>query len=84
VWLFCPPPGAVLLHAQTWSPRSTYEHTPSRMSLEESLVLGRYRVLLALDERKLVKAYLARDEQGDGSDTPILIKQFSSDRSSRR
>jgi serine/threonine protein kinase len=54
------------------------------MSLEESLVLGRYRVLLPLDERKLVKAYLARDEQGDGSDTPILIKHFLLDLSSRR
>jgi serine/threonine protein kinase len=54
------------------------------MSLEESLVLGRYRVLLPLDERKLVKAYLARDEQGDGSDTPILIKHFLLDLTARR
>jgi serine/threonine protein kinase len=54
------------------------------MSLEERLVLGRYRVLVPLDERKLVKAYLARDEQGDGSDTPILIKHFLLDRSPRR
>jgi serine/threonine-protein kinase len=46
------------------------------MSLEESLVLGRYRVLLPLDEKKLVKAYLARDEQHDASDTPVLIKHF--------
>jgi serine/threonine protein kinase len=46
------------------------------MSLEESLVLGRYRVLLPLDEKKLVKAYLARDEGRDGSDTPVLIKHF--------
>lgn len=46
------------------------------MSLEETLVLGRYRVLLALDEKKLVKAYLARDEHPGGADRPILIKRF--------
>lgn len=46
------------------------------MSLEETLVLGRYRVLLPLDEKKLVKAYLARDEHPGGPDRPILIKRF--------
>jgi serine/threonine protein kinase len=46
------------------------------MSLEESLVLGRYRVLLPLDEKKLVKAYLARDEHPGSADTPVLIKHF--------
>lgn len=46
------------------------------MSLEETLVLGRYRVLLPLDEKKLVRAYLARDEHVGGSDTPVIIKHF--------
>jgi serine/threonine protein kinase len=47
-----------------------------RTSLERSLVLGRFRVLYPVDEKKLIKAYIARDERGDESDTPVLIKQF--------
>jgi serine/threonine protein kinase len=66
----------MLVELLTLPQTSTHEPTSARMSLEESLVLGRYRVLLPLDEKKLVKAYLARDEHPDGSDTPVLIKHF--------
>lgn len=45
------------------------------MSLENSLVLGRYRVLWPLDAKKLIKTYIARDEHRDGLTTPVLVKQ---------
>jgi serine/threonine protein kinase len=45
----------------------------------DSIVLERYRVLFPVDERRLVKAYLARDERGGDFDTPILIKHFLHD-----
>lgn len=76
MWRVCPHSGPVLLQLLTPPPRSTHEPTSARMSLEESVVLGRYRVLLPLDEKKLVKAYLARDEHAEGSDTPVVIKHF--------
>ena len=49
------------------------------MSLEDSLVLGRYRVLWQVDQKKLMKTYIARDEQREGSSSPVLIKHFSHD-----
>lgn len=49
------------------------------MSLEKSLVLGRYRVLWQLDQKRLIKTYIARDEHRDGLGTPVLIKQFMHD-----
>lgn len=49
------------------------------MSLENSLVLGRYRVLWLLDTKKLIKTYIARDEHRDGIGTPVLIKQYNHD-----
>jgi serine/threonine protein kinase len=45
----------------------------------DSLVLGRYRVLFAVDERRLVHAYLARDNHSDAADAPVLIKRFAFD-----
>jgi serine/threonine protein kinase len=49
------------------------------MSLDNSLVLGRYRVLWLLDQKKLAKSYIARDESDDAFGTPVLIKQFMHD-----
>ena len=49
------------------------------MSLEDSLVLGRYRVLWPLDSRKLIRTYIARDEHRDGLGTPVLIKHHVHD-----
>lgn len=49
------------------------------MSLENSLILGRYRVLWLLDQKKLAKSYIARDESEDAYGTPILIKQYMHD-----
>jgi serine/threonine protein kinase len=49
------------------------------MSLENSLVLGRYRVLWPLDSKKLTKTYIARDEHRDGLGTPVLIKHYLHD-----
>ena len=49
------------------------------MSLENSLVLGRYRVLWLLDSKKLIKTYIARDEHRDGLGTPVLIRQYLHD-----
>lgn len=49
------------------------------MSLEDRLVLGRYRVLWQMDQKKLVRTYLARDEHREESGTPVLIKHFLHD-----
>lgn len=49
------------------------------MSLEDSLLLGRYRVLWQVDHKKLLKTYIARDEQREGSSSPVLIKHFAHD-----
>jgi len=47
------------------------------MSLEHSLVLGRYRVLWEADSRKRITAYLGRDELAAGIDVPVVIKAFT-------
>jgi len=47
------------------------------MMLEQQLVLGRYRVLCQVDSKKLITAYLGRDELAEGSDVPVLIKEFT-------
>jgi serine/threonine protein kinase len=49
------------------------------MSLENSLVLGRYRVLWPLESTKLIKTYIARDEHDDEISTPVLIKHYLHD-----
>jgi serine/threonine protein kinase len=49
------------------------------MSLENSLVLGRYRVLWLVDTKKLIKTYIARDEHRDGLGTPVLLKHYMHD-----
>jgi serine/threonine protein kinase len=49
------------------------------MSLENSLVLGRYRVLWTAESKKLIKTYIARDEHRDGLGTPVLIKHYLHD-----
>jgi serine/threonine protein kinase len=49
------------------------------MNLENSLVLGRYRVLWQVDQKKLVKTYIARDEQREELGSPVLIKHFMHD-----
>src|SRR5688572_28887067 len=49
------------------------------MSLENSLVLGRYRVLWLLDSKKLIRTYIARDEHRDGLGTPVLVKHYLHD-----
>jgi serine/threonine protein kinase len=46
------------------------------MSLENSVVLGRYRVLWLVDAKRLIKTYIARDEHEDAVGTPVLIKQY--------
>jgi serine/threonine-protein kinase len=49
------------------------------MSLENSLVLGRYRVLWLLDSKKLIRTYIARDDHRDGLGTPVLVKHYLHD-----
>ena len=49
------------------------------MSLENSLVLGRYRVLWLVDQKKLSRSYIARDESEEAFGAPIVIKQFMHD-----
>ena len=49
------------------------------MSLENSLVLGRYRVLWPLESKKFIKTYIATDEHRDGLGTPVLIKHYLHD-----
>ncbi len=49
------------------------------MSLENSLILGRYRVLWPLDSKKLIRTYIARDEHRDGLGTPVLVKHYLHD-----
>lgn len=49
------------------------------MSLENSLVLGRYRVLWQVEQKKLIKSYIARDEHQEGSGAPVLIKHYMHD-----
>lgn len=49
------------------------------MSLENSLVLGRYRVLWPVESRKLIRTYIARDEHRDGLGAPVLIKHYLHD-----
>ncbi|MEY2937366.1 MAG: hypothetical protein RL033_8115 [Pseudomonadota bacterium] len=49
------------------------------MSLENSLVLGRYRVLWLVDQKKLSKSYLARDESEEAFGAPVVVKQFMYD-----
>jgi serine/threonine protein kinase len=39
-------------------------------------VLERFRIVCQADEKNLIRAYIARDERSDVSDTPVLIKQF--------
>jgi serine/threonine protein kinase len=57
----------------------TYRNEASRTSLENSLVLDRYRVLWQLDQKKLIRTYIARDEHRDGSGTAVLVKHFLHD-----
>lgn len=49
------------------------------MSLENSLVLGRYRVLWSVESKKLLETYIARDEHRDGLGTPVLVKHYKHD-----
>lgn len=49
------------------------------MSLENSLVLGRYRALWQVEQKKLIKSYIARDEQQEGPGAPVLIKHYMHD-----
>lgn len=49
------------------------------MSLENSLILGRYRVLWTVESKKLIKTYIARDEHRDGLGTPVLVKHYLHD-----
>jgi serine/threonine protein kinase len=49
------------------------------MTLENSLVLGRYRVLWLVDQKKLVRSYIARDQSSEAFGSPVLIKQFLHD-----
>lgn len=49
------------------------------MSLENSLVLGRYRVLWTLESKRLIKTYIARDEHRDGLGAPVLVKHYLHD-----
>lgn len=49
------------------------------MSLENTLVLGRYRVLWQIDQKKLIRSYLARDEHQEGSGAPVLIRHYMHD-----
>jgi serine/threonine protein kinase len=49
------------------------------MSLENSLILGRYRALWLVDQKKLAKSYIARDESDDSYGTPVLIRQYMHD-----
>ena len=49
------------------------------MSLENSLVLGRYRVLWAVESKKLLKTYIARDEHRDGLGAPVIVKHHLHD-----
>ncbi|HTV17147.1 MAG TPA: protein kinase [Polyangiaceae bacterium] len=49
------------------------------MSLENSLVLGRYRVLWTIESKKLTKTYIARDEHRDGLGAPVLVKHYLHD-----
>jgi serine/threonine protein kinase len=59
------------------SPANGAEATSkSHPSLEGSLVLERFRVVCQVDEKNLIRAYIARDERSDASDTPVLVKQF--------
>jgi serine/threonine protein kinase len=47
------------------------------MTLEQHLVLGRYRVLCPADSKKQINAYLGRDELAEGTDVPVVIKEFT-------
>jgi serine/threonine protein kinase len=38
--------------------------------------LERFRIVCQVDEKNLIRAYIARDEQSDASDAPVLVKQF--------
>ena len=49
------------------------------MSLENSLVLGRYRVLWPLESKKLTHTYIARDEHRDGLGNPVLVRHYLHD-----
>jgi serine/threonine protein kinase len=49
------------------------------MSLENSLVLGRYRVLWLVDQKKLARSYIARDESEEAFGAPVLVKQYLHD-----
>jgi serine/threonine protein kinase len=49
------------------------------MSLENSLVLGRYRVLWLVDQKKKVRSYIARDQSSEAFGSPVLIKQYLHD-----
>jgi serine/threonine protein kinase len=60
-------------------PGKTNRHEPASMSLEDSLVLGRYRVLWPIESKKLIKTYIARDEHRDALGTPVLVKHHLHD-----
>jgi serine/threonine protein kinase len=80
-WPFC---GRVAASTVCYLNRDVCDgHSPgydlSSMSLEDSLVLGRYRVLWQVDQKKLLRTYIARDEQREGIDNPVLIRQFLHD-----
>jgi serine/threonine-protein kinase len=49
------------------------------MSLENSLVLGRYRALWLVEQKKLSRSYIARDESEEAFGAPVLVKQFLHD-----
>src|SRR5690606_26821189 len=59
--------------------RRSSRHGRSSMSLENSLVLGRYRVLWSVESKKLLETYIARDEHRDGLGTPVLVKHYKHD-----
>lgn len=49
------------------------------MSLENSILLGHYRALWLVDQKKLSKSYIARDESEEAFGAPVLVKQFMYD-----
>lgn len=49
------------------------------MSLENSLLLGRYRVLWPLESRKLISSYIGRDEHPDRLDAPVVVRHHLHD-----
>src|SRR5690349_8989270 len=59
--------------------RRTNPNGVPSMSLEKSLILGRYRVLWTVESKKLIKTYIARDEHRDGLGAPVLVRHYLHD-----